>query len=152
MRERRRYNWKTTQRNLINLVRAYKICDMTRDKTLTEQTWDKISEVLGISAFRCRRMWFSISTIYKRLKLMIIDGELTEMEVRMNYKVAKYLNGMLDFVDPWFTSAHTKQIIKVKNHLATKRTLSILLGYDIDNGSNICSGEIKLSEDPFGRK
>ncbi|CAH1647044.1 unnamed protein product [Spodoptera littoralis] len=146
MRERYRYNWTKSQRKLINLVKEYNICEKMLDKSAiglasAEVAWDKLSNEAQVNVYKCRRMWHSISMIYKRLKLMILEGNLSEFEVRKNYKVAKYVDGSLDFLDPFILDASEKQISEIKTHKNTKKSLSKLLGYDIDKKKSDCGND-----------
>ncbi|XP_022825334.1 uncharacterized protein LOC111355579 [Spodoptera litura] len=146
MRDRYRYNWTKSQSKLIHLVKEYNIYVKMLDRSAiglasAEVAWNKLSKDAQVSVYKCRRMWYSISMIYKRLKLMILEGNLSQSEVRKNYKVAKYVDGSLDFLDPFILEASKQQISEIKTHTNTKKTLSKLLGYDIDKKKSDCSND-----------
>lgn len=138
MKEPKRCNWTKIQGELIHLVKKYKVYEM-QDEKVTMVAWNKISDDLKLSVDKCRRLWDSLSMVYKRLKLMIIEGKLSESEARKNYWVAKYVDGSLAFLEPFVLKAPPDEIEKIKNHANTKRILSHLLRYDIDKSSSVPS-------------
>ncbi|KAF9814870.1 hypothetical protein SFRURICE_016715 [Spodoptera frugiperda] len=132
------YKWTPTQQKLIQLVKDYKVCEIECEilnynkKILKKMTWDRISRDLEFPAIKCRSLWYNIQLIYKRLKLLVLEGKITESEVRNNDKVANYFDGSLDFLDPYIKNASPYEIKKIQQNERAKLTISHLLGIDID--------------------